>query len=134
MFGFVRVFMMMLNIFFFFLMIRRPPRSTRTDTLFPYTTLFRSWIVPREDHPFSPRAQTSFAWLPMLRRAFRWLIWRKLEATWPAIGTPEGAKAREIEALARDHPTAQVPDAALRARLAPDFPLGCKPPLLSDDY
>src|SRR3546814_5015332 len=29
---------------FFFLMIRRPPRSTRTDTLFPYTTLFRSRI------------------------------------------------------------------------------------------
>src|SRR3546814_11699241 len=27
---------------FFFLMIRRPPRSTRTDTLFPYATLFRS--------------------------------------------------------------------------------------------
>src|SRR3546814_19775058 len=30
------------SFFFFFLMIRRPPRSTRTDTLFPYTTLFRS--------------------------------------------------------------------------------------------
>src|SRR3546814_21064487 len=30
-------------LFFFFLMIRRPPRSTRTDTLFPYTTLFRSY-------------------------------------------------------------------------------------------
>src|SRR3546814_20617548 len=30
---------------FFFLMIRRPPRSTRTDTLFPYTTLFRSDAV-----------------------------------------------------------------------------------------
>src|SRR3546814_8758595 len=30
------------NVCFFFLMIRRPPRSTRTDTLFPYTTLFRS--------------------------------------------------------------------------------------------
>src|SRR3546814_15188429 len=29
---------------FFFLMIRRPPRSTRTDTLFPYTTLFRSGL------------------------------------------------------------------------------------------
>src|SRR3546814_16324572 len=49
---------------FFFLMIRRPPRSTRTDTLFPYTTLFRSqgWspVVPMNqigtvdsgDHPF----------------------------------------------------------------------------------
>src|SRR3546814_15153726 len=37
---------MVLSVFvyssFFFLMIRRPPRSTRTDTLFPYTTLFRS--------------------------------------------------------------------------------------------
>src|SRR3546814_11590467 len=30
---------------FFFLMIRRPPRSTRTDTLFPYTSLFRSLRV-----------------------------------------------------------------------------------------
>src|SRR3546814_1904039 len=33
---------------FFFLMIRRPPRSTRTDTLFPYTTLFRSLRI--DDH------------------------------------------------------------------------------------
>src|SRR3546814_13782902 len=33
---------MYLYCFFFCLMIRRPPRSTRTDTLFPYTTLFRS--------------------------------------------------------------------------------------------
>src|SRR3546814_13021631 len=37
---------------FFFLMIRRPPRSTRTDTLFPYTTLFRSkqaWRTAAEE-------------------------------------------------------------------------------------
>src|SRR3546814_18464823 len=32
----------MIQVSFFFLMSRRPPRSTRTDTLFPYTTLFRS--------------------------------------------------------------------------------------------
>src|SRR3546814_13918550 len=35
-------FLSLCNLYFFFLMIRRPPRSTRTDTLFPYTTLFRS--------------------------------------------------------------------------------------------
>src|SRR3546814_8744690 len=34
---------------FFFLMIRRPPRSTRTDTLFPYTTLFRSDVLTKDD-------------------------------------------------------------------------------------
>src|SRR3546814_4503516 len=33
--------------YIFFLIIRRPPRSTRTDTLFPYTTLFRSTIPIR---------------------------------------------------------------------------------------
>src|SRR3546814_15007198 len=33
------------SVLFFFLMIRRPPRSTRTDTLFPYTTLFRSYMI-----------------------------------------------------------------------------------------
>src|SRR3546814_8140381 len=36
------------SVIFFFFMIRRPPRSTRTDTLFPYTTLFRSL---RGGHP-----------------------------------------------------------------------------------
>src|SRR3546814_7681955 len=36
---------------FFFLMIRRPPRSTRTDTLFPYTTLFRSPAAPNPSRP-----------------------------------------------------------------------------------
>src|SRR3546814_19370235 len=41
---FVLLFVVVCHIFF--LMIRRPPRSTRTDTLFPYTTLFRS-AAPR---------------------------------------------------------------------------------------
>src|SRR3546814_14458986 len=47
-------------LFFVFLMIRRPPRSTRTDTLFPYTTLFRSVLVSREDGG----ALGLMAWLP----------------------------------------------------------------------
>src|SRR3546814_4919608 len=77
-------------------MIRRPPRSTRTDTLFPYTTLFRSWRViiavgddaraiadtPRHDvrrigecrpierlHDFGARAETNLG-----RRAFIALV------------------------------------------------------------
>src|SRR3546814_4248825 len=49
-------------------MLRRPPRSTRTDTLFPYTTLFRSWVhfvtnsamgnwIIMETAPFEPTAK-----------------------------------------------------------------------------
>src|SRR3546814_18684756 len=52
---------------FFFLMIRRPPRSTRTDTLFPYTTLFRSLALgkPGEDFRLAVRLQAGlyFGWL-----------------------------------------------------------------------
>src|SRR3546814_8529848 len=38
-------------------MIRRPPRSTRTDTLFPYTTLFRSELAERDDDGPGQRRQ-----------------------------------------------------------------------------
>src|SRR3546814_7766765 len=44
----------LLYIFFFLLMIRRPPRSTRTDTLFPYTTLFRSTCIFVYAYTFAP--------------------------------------------------------------------------------
>src|SRR3546814_10737121 len=50
----------------FVLMIRRPPRSTRTDTLFPYTTLFRSARTHHRGQPVSrsgnrlPNARASF--------------------------------------------------------------------------
>src|SRR3546814_20238665 len=50
----------------FFLMIRRPPRSTRTDTLFPYTTLFRSVIytfgTPEQKARFLPRILSGEDW------------------------------------------------------------------------
>src|SRR3546814_14602283 len=50
----------LLLLLLFFLMIRRPPRSTRTDTLFPYTTLFRSGRASRRgDHPRALSAQGS---------------------------------------------------------------------------
>src|SRR3546814_18546699 len=48
---------------FFFLMIRRPPRSTRTDTLCPYTTLFRSRFIAPQRQAVERLAQTDFPWL-----------------------------------------------------------------------
>src|SRR3546814_18771550 len=54
-FIFFLFFLLFVSLFVFFLMIRRPPRSTRTDTLFPYTTLFRSLpfgVAPANGAPF----------------------------------------------------------------------------------
>src|SRR3546814_4718407 len=49
-------------------MIRRPPRSTRTDTLFPYTTLFRSGLA---DDNVTARSQTGWSRPLLSGRAFR---------------------------------------------------------------
>src|SRR3546814_15111050 len=51
-------------------MIRRPPRSTRTDTLFPYTTLFRSLVIHALRYAFEPRES-----LRLWERTAAWLIW-----------------------------------------------------------
>src|SRR3546814_4643964 len=63
---------------FFFLMIRRPPRSTRTDTLFPYTTLFRSDGLIAEDSgspgTLKRRARRVYALTPKGRERFAELV------------------------------------------------------------
>src|SRR3546814_9349446 len=47
---------------FFFLMIRQPPRSTRTDTLLPYTTLFRSTDESMPPDKKAPKATSEIIW------------------------------------------------------------------------
>src|SRR3546814_14250995 len=63
---------------FFFLMIRRPPRSTRTDTLFPYTTLFRSRGDGDIRVAFCRFVAVAFhdaaAWANRSARASEWLV------------------------------------------------------------
>src|SRR3546814_10811430 len=52
-------------------MIRRPPRSTRTDTLFPYTTLFRSRVVEQQAQAFRIFRRTAKADAGMVDRIAR---------------------------------------------------------------
>src|SRR3546814_1646385 len=51
-----------------FLLRRRPTRSTRTDTLFPDTTLFRSRLAPRWRRPARQPPVAAAAWPPVARR------------------------------------------------------------------
>src|SRR3546814_1160843 len=57
--------MFVVSSLFFFFMIRQPPRSTRTDTLFPYTTLFRADnIMPARFKHFDPEGRADPAPIP----------------------------------------------------------------------
>src|SRR3546814_5659149 len=70
-------------------MIRRPPRSTRTDTLFPYTTLFRSH---QAQHQLA--AQRPDAWRPaQIRAAARLRPWNRLSADRAGHRAGGGGKA-----------------------------------------
>ena len=92
------------------------------------------WIIPRMDEPIREATKRRFERFPALRKIYRGLIWKRLETFWPAIQTPGGKRAREVEQMATDYLAEAVPDPAMRAALTPDFPLGCKRTLVSDDY
>src|SRR3546814_16561204 len=98
-------------------MIRRPPRSTRTDTLFPYTTLFRSdpaWRMPLED-AYQELLKTNFAdianidgpaagsvtaacFLSRFTGAYRWAH-LDIGGTAFSSGGARGAKGRQVPML-----------------------------------
>src|SRR3546814_12432727 len=67
----------------FFLMIRLPPRSTRTDTLFPYTTLFRS---TREAHAKQKNQKPKLLWFTGLSGAGKSTIANLVEKKLHALG------------------------------------------------
>src|SRR3546814_15357516 len=95
----------------FFLMIRRPPRSTRTDTLFPYTTLFRSrhyqWL-PRFGHrwhtgPFARLAhpQTQLRWQHIQGVRHAWKV-RNPHVDWPHHGVLGRRKRSEERRVGKE--------------------------------
>ena len=92
-----------------------------------------NWIVPRGDRPYSTEELATYVGDPAKFRANKAELFAWRESTFKRM--LEGSEdALELERMARAHVEAQVPDASLRAKLTPNFPLGCKRILRSDDY
>lgn len=92
-----------------------------------------NYIVPRLDKPFSPFARWLFRTLPFTDRALRWFTWKMMDLRFEAFKA--GTKAAEdFKALALKYLDDTVTDPALKAKLTPDYPIGCKRILVSDDY
>jgi cation diffusion facilitator CzcD-associated flavoprotein CzcO len=96
-----------------------------------------NWIVPRNDKAVTPEEQALFFTRPeaamKLYEMQRQLIFESAEEFgWQAIQwTPEGRAA--FERIARNQLETQISDPALRAKLVPDYPIGCKRIIYSDD-
>ncbi len=90
------------------------------------------WIMPRRDRAIPGWRRALYRRAPAAQRAERAALYALREAMFLPFRHP-GA-SRIVESIARRHLAAQVHDRALRERLTPDYRIGCKRILLSDDY
>jgi cation diffusion facilitator CzcD-associated flavoprotein CzcO len=91
------------------------------------------WVHPRPDAPIPARLREMFAAYPVTARLTRDAIYLALESR--ALGFAVHPKLMApLEQVARRHLGRQVTDPELRARLTPDYTIGCKRILLSSDY
>ena len=92
-----------------------------------------NWVLPRGDRRYSDEELALYTHDPDRFRQNKADLFAWRETTF--LRMREGsAEAADLEHQARLHLDQQVPDAALHAKLLPDFPLGCKRVLRSDDY
>ncbi len=90
------------------------------------------WIIPRHDRALSELERRLFRRFPAAQRAARSSIYLFRELF--LLGFRHLWLARQVERIARRHLERSVPDPKLRAKLLPDYAIGCKRILISDDY
>ncbi|MDB5985922.1 MAG: NAD(P)/FAD-dependent oxidoreductase [Nevskia sp.] len=91
------------------------------------------WIVPKPDRPISARERRWFKRLPFLQRLFRFGIYCAMETR--VLGFVLNPKLMLlVQKLALAHIARQVKDPLLRRKLTPDYTIGCKRVLISNDY
>ncbi len=92
-----------------------------------------NWMLPRNDRAFTRVEKWLFAHVPFVARFYRWRIWLRQEMMFPLfIGARRMARRACEMALGSMHGV--ISDPHLRRALTPDFPIGGKRILISDDY
>ena len=89
------------------------------------------WITPRMDQPYSDSEQREFARRPLTARRHRWQIWLTYQRANARADSEQTVVQTE---LARSYLSRKVEDPALREALTPDYPVGCKRPLMSRQW
>jgi cation diffusion facilitator CzcD-associated flavoprotein CzcO len=91
------------------------------------------WIMPKADHEMASWAQRAFKAVPLLQRAYRDFLYWTLEAR--AIGFNGHSGVMKLgQRIAKGNIDKAVKDPALRAKLTPDYTMGCKRVLVSNEY
>jgi len=105
-----------------------------------HLTIFQrsaNWMVPQWNRPYREDERRRFARHPWLARLYRGWIWLLFELQWPVLFRRRGllgALARRYERLSLRYMRSVVKDPELQEKLVPDYPMGGKRLLLSDEY
>ncbi|MGB1906817.1 MAG: flavin-containing monooxygenase [Spongiibacter sp.] len=91
------------------------------------------WVLPKRDRPLQSREQRRFARWPWLQRLARSLQYLRMESVLPVF-IWDSLFTRFGERLGRRYLRSMIRDTTLRRQLTPDYSMGCKRVLLSDDY
>ena len=92
-----------------------------------------SWILPHLGHPVLERTKRLFATLPLAQRLVRaWGYWRRELMVLGFVKDPK--RMTSAETMSRDHLHSQIKDDELRKKFTPDYRLGCKRVLISNDF
>ena len=92
-----------------------------------------NWMLPKLDREYSEREKRRFTRHPLLARLYRWWIWLSFELRYPIFRRNRFLSTR-LERLAERSMRAVVTDPRLQDVLVPDYPIGGKRILISDDY
>lgn len=91
------------------------------------------WILPKSDRAYGTLEQALFR-IPGYRRAYRAQLYWGSEVRYYAFEDTDSTIARLAQRMAERHLAREIADPALRAKLTPDYPIGCKRVLISNEY
>ena len=92
-----------------------------------------NWMVPKNDRPYGEHEKRLYARFPALARLYPWWIYLTYESRFPVI-RQNALLSRLATRMAEQNIREHVRDPALRRALVPDYPIGGKRILISDDY
>jgi cation diffusion facilitator CzcD-associated flavoprotein CzcO len=91
------------------------------------------WVMPKLDRPIGRWEKLLFQFLPGYRRAFRIRLYWYYELRALALNGNQRV-LKKAEGISRNHLARQIGEPSLRARLTPNYRMGCKRILISNDY
>ncbi|MEZ0342799.1 flavin-containing monooxygenase [Mycobacterium sp. pV006] len=92
-----------------------------------------TWVLPKPDRAYTEREKWMFAHIPLAKKIYRTRLWLRSESNIAVIENGSD-KTQEFRAIALNTLERTIPDEALRERLTPDHPLGCKRLVFATDY